>query len=112
MISSYARDAGLYTDDQYLESHGGDTYPGTSNVTNIQEFNMYTGTMNKPFYNIREENGIITFDFLQSTGIKGVKEETANDNKIYSLDGTYMGTDRSMLKKGIYIINRKKIVIK
>ncbi|MBQ9571407.1 MAG: M6 family metalloprotease domain-containing protein, partial [Prevotella sp.] len=112
LISSYARDAGLYTDDQYLESHGGDTYPGTSNVTNIQEFNMYTGTMNKPFYNIKEENGIITFDFLKSTGIKGVKEEAANDNKIYSLDGTYMGTDRSMLKKGIYIINRKKIVIK
>ncbi|MBQ4146552.1 MAG: peptidase M6, partial [Prevotella sp.] len=84
----------------------------SKNVTSIGELKMWTGTMNKPFYNIKEENGIITFDFLQSTGIKGVKEEAADDNKIYSPDGTYMGTDRSMLKKGIYIINRKKIVIK
>lgn len=103
---------GKYTTDTYKASMKKDLYPGPDNITSIQEFQMYTGTMNKPFYNIREENGIITFDFLQSTGIKGVKEETANDNKIYSLDGTYMGTDRSMLKKGIYIINRKKIVIK
>lgn len=101
-----------YTWDDYDAEEAGDPYPGSKNVTSIGELKMWTGTMNKPFYNIREENGIITFDFLQSTGIKGVKEETANDNKIYSLDGTYMGTDRSMLKKGIYIINRKKIVIK
>lgn len=103
---------GYYSEEFYKASMKKDLYPGPDNVTTIQEFQMYTGTMNKPFLNIKEENGIITFDFLKSTGIKGVKEEAADDNKIYSLDGTYMGTDRSMLKKGIYIINRKKIVIK
>ena len=103
---------GYYSEEFYKASMKGDLYPGPDNITSIQEFKMYTGTMNKPFLNIKEENGIITFDFLEVTGIKGVKEETVNDNKIYSLDGTYMGTDRSMLKKGIYIINRKKIVIK
>ena len=111
-LSSYFVDQVKYTWDDYDKEEAGDPYPGSKNVTSIGELKMWTGTMNKPFYNIREENDIITFDFLKSTGIKGVKEEIANDNKIYSLDGTYMGADRSMLKKGIYIINRKKIVIK
>ncbi len=101
-----------YTDDEYYDHMKGDLYPGPDNVTSISEFEMYTGTMNKPFYNIKEEDGIITFDFLEATGIKGVKEQTVEDNKIYSLDGTFMGTDRSVLKKGIYIVNHKKIIIK
>lgn len=34
------------------------------------------------------------------------------DGKIYSIDGRYVGTDLSVLKHGIYIMNGKKIVIK
>ena len=101
-----------YTDDIYIKEMEGDLYPGADNVTSISSFQMYSGTMNKPFYNIKEENGIVTFDFLQATGIKGVREQMTEDKKIYALDGTYMGTDRGVLRKGIYIVNNKKIVIK
>ena len=103
---------GKYTTETYEASMAKDLYPGPGNVTSISSFTMYTGTMNKPFLNIKEENGIVTFDFLKATGIKGVKEQTVEDNKIYALDGTFMGTDRSTLKKGVYVINRKKVVIK
>jgi M6 family metalloprotease-like protein len=34
------------------------------------------------------------------------------DGKIYSIDGRYVGTDLSVLKHGIYIMNGKKLVIK
>jgi len=34
------------------------------------------------------------------------------DGKIYSIDGRYVGTDFSVLKRGIYIVNGKKVVIK
>lgn len=109
VTSSYDKS---YSQEEYEKSMEGDLYPGPDNITSISSFVMYNGIMNKPFYNIKEENGIITFDFLEATGIKGVKEQAIEDNKIYALDGTYMGTDHSILKKGIYIINNKKIVIK
>lgn len=36
----------------------------------------------------------------------------AMNGKIYSIDGRYVGTDLSVLKHGIYIMNGKKLVIK
>lgn len=50
-----------------------------------------------------------------TTGIGNVmvNENTmkpAADNRIYSIDGRYMGTDASVLKDGIYIRNGKKFV--
>ena len=36
--------------------------------------------------------------------------EKKADNRIYSIDGRYMGTDASVLKDGIYIRNGKKFV--
>lgn len=48
--------------------------------------------------------------------INGVSElnvptyEQKKDNRIYSIDGRYMGTDFSALGRGIYIINGKKYV--
>lgn len=43
---------------------------------------------------------------------KVVTEQTERpaDNRIYSIDGRYMGTDASVLKDGIYIRNGKKFV--
>lgn len=44
-------------------------------------------------------------------GINGVTvaDKTA-DNRIYSIDGRYLGTDASALGKGIYVVGGKKIV--
>lgn len=44
-------------------------------------------------------------------GINGVTvANKAVDNRIYSIDGRYLGTDASALGKGIYVVGGKKIV--
>lgn len=44
-------------------------------------------------------------------GINGVTvAKKAVDNRIYSIDGRYLGTDASALSKGIYVVGGKKIV--
>lgn len=44
-------------------------------------------------------------------GINGVTvAKKATDNRIYSIDGRYLGTDASALGKGIYVVGGKKVV--
>lgn len=44
-------------------------------------------------------------------GINGVTvAKKAADNRIYSIDGRYLGTDASALGKGIYVVGGKKVV--
>lgn len=44
-------------------------------------------------------------------GINGVTVvKKATDNRIYSIDGRYLGTDASALGKGIYVVGGKKVV--
>ena len=44
-------------------------------------------------------------------GINGVTvAKKATDNRIYGIDGRYLGTDASALGKGIYVVGGKKIV--
>ncbi|MBP5424899.1 MAG: hypothetical protein J6Y33_02350 [Prevotella sp.] len=55
--------------------------------------------------------------FPMVDGIKNLDsdeaKDTANgDQKVYSLDGQYMGTSRQGLKKGVYIIGGRKYVVK
>ena len=104
-----------YTRTEYRNSHRADPYPGTKNVTEIASISVYNGTMVKPFYNIQETNGVITFDFLEntSTAISTVKvDEGKTNNRIYTIDGRLVNTAKDQLPKGIYIIGNKKVVIK
>ncbi len=45
----------------------------------------------------------------EATGIKTVTTQPIV-NRIYSIDGRYMGTDASILKPGLYIIGGKKVI--
>ena len=65
-ISYYHQGEGKqYTQQEYQLSHQGDPYPGTSNVTQIDAFNMYSGSMNKPLLDINETStGIVTFYYM------------------------------------------------
>ncbi len=46
-------------------------------------------------------------------GIENVKvAETSASNKIFSIDGRYVGTDKAGLKSGLYIMNGKKVLVK
>ena len=49
------------------------------------------------------------------TGIENVVTGTTAapaDNKIYTIDGRYVGTDKAALAKGLYIQNGKKFIVK
>lgn len=108
---------------QYDEQLAGDLYPGKSNVNrltdaqNMVNYAPWTGGMlNKPIYNIALKNGIVTFDFLKdqtSTGIEQPESATENSNeeKIYTIDGRYVGTNLNTLPKGVYIKGKKKVVV-
>lgn len=59
-----------------------------------------------------DDNNVIdnTFNGVVD-GINGVTVvKKAADNRIYSIDGRYLGTDASALGKGIYVVGGKKIV--
>ena len=108
---------------QYDEQLAGDLYPGKNNVNrltdaqNMVNYAPWTGGMlNKPIYNIALRNGIVTFDFLKdqtSTGIEQPESATENNNeeKIYTIDGRYVGTNLNALPKGVYIKGKKKVVV-
>lgn len=78
-----------------------------------------------PITNIKRSKGSISFlvcggddnNVIDNTfngvvdGINGVTvAKKTVDNRIYSIDGRYLGTDASALGKGIYVVGGKKIV--
>ena len=105
-----------WTKADYNNSLKADPFPGTQNVTELLSVKLNSSTLEKPIYNIKEENGIITFDYLKdfTTGIDSpiTNTDTEKDARIYTLDGRFVGTDASQLTKGVYIIGKKKVVIK
>lgn len=119
-ISSYLVGADKpYTSSQYLLSFRGDPFPGTSDVHELLSIPMiWSGVnMEKPLLNIQENNKVISFYYLTDptqivTGINHVDDSHLQGNRIYTLDGRYVGSSLHGLKKGIYIVNGKKTVIR
>ena len=122
LISSYRvydsepSDTKPYSIMEYINSHYGDPYPGTSKVTEIEKFQMNKCVIEKPIYNITEnvEEGTISFEYLNKiiNGIDNISDLHSQDAKqtVYSIDGRNLGTDFSKLAKGIYIVGGKKIL--
>lgn len=87
--------------------YAGDLYPGSSNNQNLTNesipaahLNSYnvdgSRFMNKPIYNIREENGLIYFDYMRSysTGIldqKQSSDEWEVPFTVFRSDGAFVG---------------------
>lgn len=117
LISFYAKDQ-----TNYYISMAGDPFPGTNKVTQISSIALNDGVViSNPMYKITENaNGTLTFNYLKeniSTGIDQVNydiiENNVVDNKVYTIDGRYLGKYGDIkLKPGIYILNRQKIIIK
>ena len=57
-----------------------------------------------------DDNKESLIDFLSE--ILRDDKDTEKNQSIFSLDGRYLGNDASKLTKGIYIIGKKKVVIK
>ena len=115
----------------YVSSMRGDLFPGTGN-TNSSEFNVtelsdaqpkpnfcwYNSAKteklatNKALKNIMYNSGTVTFDYVHdvATGILPLWHQPAADNKIYSLEGRYLGTDLNALPHGVYILGGRKIL--
>ena len=100
----------------YTDQLNGDLYP-YNNINKIDNFKMYDGTtLNKSILNIVENDveHYISFEFKnnETTGIQApsIIERSTSDNRIYTLDGRYVGTDASVLPHGIYIQNNKKFL--
>lgn len=116
VISDYNHgDGKKWTDAQYKESLQGDPFPGSTNKTELLSVTLNNSTLVKPIYNIKEENEVITFDYLDNISaiqLPSVDETDMTTKQIFSLDGRYLGNDASKLTKGVYIIGKKKVVIK
>lgn len=79
-----------------------------------------TKYMGKPVTAIRKNaDGTMSFDFMggseenildnTTTAIKDIKADTRKaDNRVYSIDGRYLGDDINALGKGLYIVGGKK----
>ena len=101
---------------KYKASLKADPFPGANNVPELLSVKLNNSTLKKPFYNIKEADGVITFDYLKdfATGIDSpvIQQNQEKDTRIFTLDGRYLGTDASQLTKGVYIIGKKKVIIK
>lgn len=100
----------------YVQQLNGDPYPYNGN-NKIDKFTMYNGTILKRSISDIVENDTerhVSFKFINNepTAIQSpsIIERSTSDNRIYTLDGRYVGTDASILPHGIYIQNNKKFV--
>ena len=104
----------------YTAQLNGDPYP-YNGKNKIDSFKLYDGSiMNKSILNIIENDGsdansrYVSFEFKnnETNGIQApsIFERSTSDNRIYTLDGRYVGTDASILPHGIYVQNNKKFV--
>ena len=106
---------------KFTQQLNGDLYP-YNRIDYISGFKMFDGSiLAKSIINIKENDGgnsnsnYVSFEFknrIVTTGIQSLSivERTTSDNRIYTLDGRYVGTDASILPHGIYIQNNKKFV--
>lgn len=67
------------------------------------------GTMSFDFMGGSEENILDNTTKKEGTAIKDIKADTRKaDNRVYSIDGRYLGDDINVLGKGLYIVGGKK----
>ena len=101
---------------KFTQQLNGDLYP-YNGINKIDKFKMYDGTILKwSIFDIIENDAErhVSFKFINNepTAIQSpsIVERSTSDNRIYTLDGRYVGTDASILPHGIYIQNNKKFV--
>lgn len=98
----------LYFNDEILDVYELETGKWTDITISVQ------GNGNNQFEII--SGGRLFIDDLKitPTNINAIRDITKNapeEEKIYSIDGKYLGHDRTLLPKGLYIINHKKVII-
>lgn len=105
-------------DNETVSIYLGDTYLGTGKLTKGAWNQCTITTTATGSYNLRivASNRLWLDDVLieekGTSGISGVKytPERRADNRIFNLQGQYMGRDASILPSGIYVSNGRKFV--
>lgn len=100
-------------------------YPGTTGNTSLTDdttpaTTVYTGSgLSQPIYNIAENDGVISFSFIDPslTGIVATEiTDGEQPRKVYTIDGRQRGTSGNGLAPGVYIVKQgkesKKVFIK
>lgn len=110
----------------YKKSMAADPFPGTLKVTtllatqNLPNFAWRDAPKDNKMglYNIVEDTEStheVSFRFVADVTTSGLQNvvtdaPSSTDNRIFSIDGICLGTDLSVLPKGLYIIGGKKVV--
>ena len=110
----------------YKNSMAADPFPGTLKVTtllatqNLPNFAWRDAPKDNKMglYNIVEDTEStheVSFHFVADVTTSGLQNVVTDaplstDNRIFSIDGICLGTDLSVLPKGLYIIGGKKVV--
>lgn len=103
--------------DDYTWDHWkADLFPGKKNVTEFtDDMELYASLpfagpgFGRPIYNIAEENGVITFSYIdkEANGIAHL-DATQSDQTIYTIDGRV--TNGNLAPRGVYIQGGKKMI--
>ena len=119
-----------YTMDDWKACHAATPFPGAQSIGTLTDtqglpnYLFYTSNGTTPvghaLYNITEDNGIVNFCYdTETTGVghTEITEITERDVAWYTLDGRCISVSSdtsasSVLPKGVYIHNGKKVVIK
>ena len=123
----------------YMNQLSGDLFAGPNNVDKLNDdlklpnFWWYTAgstldrsEANANYYKVnqglgniqRDHNGTITFTYYADiknnppSAIHHATSHSKYENRIYTVNGLYMGTSMEHLPAGVYIINHKKVVVK
>lgn len=120
-----------YIASEYLSSHYGDPFPGTSNVHELPSVQLNKSVLEKGLYNINEVAAdgetVITFAFID-TEATDIVDSRATDviesiimrsqsNAVYDLQGRRVAVNADAttiqnLPKGIYIVGGHKVIVK
>ena len=110
----------------YLAKFGGDTYGATDYTfdgNDASEAKTHSVTLSKPvtgslLVRFGGDNQVVMNMVLSSGSSSGIKEIynasmlSSEPVRIYTLDGRLVTGDVSSLSKGVYIVNKKKVVIR
>ena len=123
-------DGVLRTDSTYKASHKGDLFNNVNGLTisddlNLPNYCWYSGSeiiegyadrykTNKSVSFTFEGNDKITINYVAdvASSITDIQAQGSSTDAIYSIDGRYIGTKKESLQPGIYIINKKKVIIR
>lgn len=122
-FSTTCVDKETYTSALWRYTHRATPFPGEERITTLTDdqklpnFCFYESntTTKKPvghsLYNIKEENGVITFDYDEdsATGIENLTPALPQEDRVwYTTDGRRLSSEPT--QKGIYIYQGKKVV--